>query len=326
MKRSLAACGFALLLTTTVFAEPVEKTERLPGADGALVRAVLDRGALSLSEAVTLTLTVEARSPLEMEPIKSPTTAKVWLVTPLGEPEVVTLPNQRMRWRQAFRLEPLQADKAVALSLEPISFRTDGQPATVTLKPFAVEVTTVVLGPSLGALKENTPPEELPEPERFDWQLYSLLGSGLALLALGSWLVRRRLHRPLPPAPEPTPDQWALRELVRLEAGPLGMPEEVHRYHALLADVLRTYIDRRFGLHATEQTTQEFLTTLRRTALLPEDFQDQLRSVLERCDLAKFARIDYSASDCRATAQQARDFVAQSAALAGKPAEPVLSR
>jgi hypothetical protein len=318
MFRACAACGLALLFIAPVFAEPVERSERLPGADGAVVSAKLDRAALSLSEALTLTLTIEARSPLEMEPIKLLTTSKVWLIAPLGEAEVASLPKQRMRWQQSFRLEPLQADKAVALPLEPIRFRSDGQQANVTLKPFAVEVTTVVLGPSLGALKENTPPEELPDPGHFDWQLYALGGGGCVLLVILGWLVRRRLRRPAPPVPELPADQWALRELVRLDA--------VQRFHALLADVLRTYLDRRFGLHSSEQTTREFLSTLKQSSTLPEDQQDQLRSVLERCDLAKFARIDYSPSDCRATAQQARDFVARSAAAMEKPAETVLSR
>lgn len=321
MSRVWTACGFALLFVAPAFAEPLERTERLPGADGAVVRAELDRAALSLSESLTLTLTVEARSPLEMEPIKPLTASKVWLVTPLTEAEVVTLPNRRMRWKQSFRIEPLQADKAVPLPLEPIRFRSDGQPANVTLKAFTVEVTTVVLGPSLGALKENTPPEELPDPDRFDWQLYALGGAGCACLAIGGWLVRRRLRRPAPPVPEPPADQWAMRELVRLDAAPMSGPDDVQRYHILLADVLRVYIDRRFGLHASEQTTREFLSTLKQSAALPEEQQDQLRSVLERCDLAKFARIDYSPSDCRATAQQARDFVVQSAASAGKTAE-----
>lgn len=324
MTRSSAACGFALLVVASALAEPVEHTEHLPGADGAVVSAKLDRAALSLSEALTLTLTIEARSPLEMEPIKLPTTSKVWLVAPLGEAEVSTLPKQRMRWQQSFRLEPLQADKAVALPLEPLRFRSDGQQANVTLKPFAVEVTTVVLGPSLGALKENTPPEELPDPDHLDWQLYALVGGGCVLLVIGGWLVRRRMRRPAPPLPEPPADQWALRELGRLEAVPTSGPDDVQRYHAFLADVLRSYLDRRFGLHSSEQTTREFLSTLKQSSTLAEDQQDQLRSVLERCDLAKFARIDYSPSDCRATAQQARDFVARSAAASEKPAEAAL--
>ncbi|MBL8794177.1 MAG: DUF4381 family protein [Planctomycetia bacterium] len=310
----LFACGFALLA-----AAPVERSERLPGPAGAVVRAELDRDALSLSEALTLTLTVEGRAPLEMEPVKLLTSSRVWLVTPLAEPEFSSIPDQRMRWRQSYRLEPLQADKAVALPLEPIRFRSDGQQASVTLKPFTVAVSTVVLGPSLGALKDNTPPEELPAAVEVPWLLYGAAGAVVALVLVGGLLLRRRWRRSLPPPPELPADQWALRELSRLDGAPLTSPDDVHRYHAALAEVVRTYLERRFGLQASKQTTREFLAALRQAAVLPDEQQDQLRSVLERCDLAKFARLDYSPSDCRASAQQTRDFVSQSAT---RPAEP----
>ena len=134
-------------------------------------------------------------------------------------------------------------------------------------------------------------------------------------LALGAWRWKRR---PPPAVPEPLPHEWALRELERIDALDLPGGQEVERYHTLISDVLRRYLELRFGLHAPEQTTPEFLAGLQKSAVLAVAQHEQLRHFLERCDLAKFARAEFSVSDCRAVATLARELIG---VTAKKPAD-----
>jgi hypothetical protein len=82
---------------------------------------------------------------------------------------------------------------------------------------------------------------------------------------------------------------------------------------------MRRYLELRFRLPASHQTTPEFLTTLSGANLLDPAQQRILRDFLERCDLAKFARAGYSPLECQAAARMARDLVEQTAGN-GEPA------
>jgi hypothetical protein len=275
------------------------------------VRAKLDPDAIELSGSLELTFTVEGKAPLEIDPIKTVTASKAWLITSLGAPKTSTLPQGRMSWQQAFRLSPLQ-DKDVPLPLEPLHCRSaGGDTVHVMWKPFTVKVSTVVASPSLDALKPIVPPEQIPEPPAWPWWPFVLAGVLAVGVVIGVVVRRRARGRPAPLVVELPPREWALQELDRLETQLPADATQVERYHTLLADVVRQYLQRRFGVHASEQTSAEFLNALAQTNQLPAPQQEQLRAFFERCDLAKYARADYSAEECRVAVQLARDFVNQ---------------
>src|SRR5262249_6675334 len=117
-----------------------------------------------------------------------------------------------------------------------------------------------------------------------------------------------------------TPDAWAMQELDRLQALAPSDPAQVEHYHTLLSDVVRRYLERRFGIHASEQTSAEFLAALAESGQLPEAQHVDLRAFIERCDLAKYARADYSAEECRTAVQLAREFVKHTAKASSQTA------
>jgi hypothetical protein len=98
-----------------------------------------------------------------------------------------------------------------------------------------------------------------------------------------------------------------LRELDRIERT-AGEPDV---FHTQASNVIRRYLQERFGLRAPQQTTAEFLA--HSGPRLTAAQQTQLRDFFERCDLAKFARASASPEDCRRTAGLARTFVQQTA-------------
>lgn len=309
------ALVFVVLLELANPAARAEGYQEEANRRGAMVRLRLDKTAVPYSGRLLLTIAVEGEAPLEVEPIRPLTSSQFWDEQALSEPEISSLPGQRARWQQRFRLEPLRPDP-LELSINPVRFRQGKDPSWIEQpwKPITVHVTTDVASPSLGEARDITPIRLLPEPagQQRPWLV---VGASLAallffLLGLGAW---RRALRPLPEPPL-LPHEWAARELERLDALKLPQAREVERYHTLLSDVLRHYLERRFGLHAPEWTTPEFLDTLRRSSRLPEEQQELLREFLGRCDLAKFARADYSVGECQAAGRAAREFIARTAA------------
>src|SRR5262249_43577900 len=111
--------------------------------------------------------------------------------------------------------------------------------------------------------------------------------------------------------PPLSPQEWAVRELDRLEALQLPEQGEIERYHTLLSDVLRRFLELRFQLHAPRQTTAEFLQAAETAQQLTPARPGLLREVLQRRDLAKCARAAASADECRATLTLARSFIAE---------------
>lgn len=173
----------------------------------------------------------------------------------------------------------------------------------------------------LGKLRDITGVERVPEPPpEAPWPIWPwLVPAALGVSALLAWLWQRRRRRATPPPPA---DQWALAEIQRIAGLGLAGNGEVERYHTLLSDVVRRYLELRFQLPASRQTTPEFLQTMAASGLLAPAQQALLSGFLERCDLAKFARAGFSVDECRQAAAMACAFVEQTAPGRPMTAEP----
>jgi hypothetical protein len=300
--------GCWLFAAGAACAAPLEQVEK---KGDAVIRAQVDRDIVNLSQSVVLTVTVEAKAPLEIEPIKKVTASIAWDVT-VSAPQTAALPQGRMRWQQSFRLAPLGKDD-LPLPLEPLRFRAGGEDIEIIWKPFTLKVLTVVASPSMAGIKDITPPVQVPQPDEWSWWLLAAAAAILIFFWVVVLVVRKR-RKTAPPLPEPAADAWALAELQRLEKLALPASGQVERYHTLLADVIRAYLDRRLGVRTAERTTGEFLTALAESGKLPAEQLDQLRRFFERCDLAKYARAAYPPEECQVAARMAQEFVQQSTA------------
>jgi hypothetical protein len=272
------------------------------GAEGLEVR---------LSGEVQLTLEVVGPAPLEVEPPAKITASAAWSAAP-ASPVTTRLPDGRVRWRQTVELEPLQKGK-LPLPLEPLRYRAGGGGwQEVAWKPFAVVVTTEIPKADIGEARDITTIEELPPESPWSiWLAAALAAAAVLSLLVTIWVMRRRLPQALPLAP----DKAALRELERLAGLSLATARDVERYHTLLSDVVRRYLERRCELPASRQTTAEFLKALQRSPHLPADQQSLLRDFLEGCDLGKFAPVTPGPEQCRLAADLARRLIEQAAAV-----------
>lgn len=167
-----------------------------------------------------------------------------------------------------------------------------GERQTVSTDGFAVEVVTVGQDET-GDIREIRGPLMIPVSVlRVTGWIVALLVAGV----VGAWLYRRWARArsgvavvEAGPPPRP-PHEVALEALDSLQASDLLMRGAVKEYHIEASDILRRYLEARFGVTALEMTTWEIVEALRDGDTVPE-FREDLRRFLDRCDLVKFAKV-----------------------------------
>ncbi|MBM9519408.1 hypothetical protein JWG39_06185 [Desulforhopalus vacuolatus] len=126
-------------------------------------------------------------------------------------------------------------------------------------------------------------PVTLPEPLFSSLEILGIILCAAAALAALFFLYRRlHRHKAVPLQEEYLRRFEALRPLRK---------ESTVRWVEEANNLLRSYIERRFSLRSTRQTTNEFLHSPELKNLSPlQEVQTELRRCLEQADLAKFAR------------------------------------
>jgi hypothetical protein len=291
---------FMLFASLSLATEPADDGYTYPpvvrgGVTARLSVRVADPAVGPEPDPVRLTLTVEGGPALEVTArLDDPTDA--WRAERASS---WALAEDRVTWCDSFALR--QA-KPGPMPLPAVKVRFRNGPAAPWEEAAWVDI---LKEPRLGPGPEPGEPY-LTGRLRRDWLLPLILGAVLVLLGTVWLRWRRRLEAP--PLP---PGQWALRELERLERSGLPPASAAEIFFARLSDVVRRYLAERFQLPAPRRTTDELLTA-HAGHLVPTQ-RELLREVLQRCDLAKFARADASAEQCRETTALAREFVQQTA-------------
>jgi hypothetical protein len=170
-----------------------------------------------------------------------------------------------------------------------------------------------------------TGPEPAPPAPVPVWRDERAWAVALAVVAVTAAVLAGRRHRP-PPAPEPPPGEWAAAELDRLaQSGPDADG---------LAAVLRGFLARQFHVPAAA-TTAEVIHFLGATGVSPVSSPEHGRdargtpgpnvagpnaadwqSLLERCDVARFANVAFTPAEWATAVDQARRVIAESLPVA----------
>lgn len=83
----------------------------------------------------------------------------------------------------------------------------------------------------------------------------------------------------------------ALRELDKLKADKLWQNNKVKDYYTRLTDILRSYLEGRFDVHAMEHTSEEILEELKQSGFNDNRLFEKLKDTLLLSDLVKFAKL-----------------------------------
>jgi hypothetical protein len=163
------------------------------------------------------------------------------------------------------------------------------------------------LKPDQLQLRDIHPPLLLPEEPN-----YVLFVAGILVLlfvaALLFWFFRfRKKTISLPLAHE-----TALADLARARS--IMSAEQALQYAGEVSDILRRYIEKRFDIQTTRQTTKEFFVSLtenpgRTRTLFSEKHCASLEECLRQCDMAKFARCIPDRRSMEKMEAAVRDFI-----------------
>lgn len=139
------------------------------------------------------------------------------------------------------------------------------------------------------------------------WILLALVIIGGAGFVYFKWLRKGKL--PLMPVKKPVPPyQLAMQQLQTLHDEHLCEKGEEKEFYTRLTDILRTYLDARFGINAMEMTSTQIRRSLRENAdtKMSEKYMSR---ILEIADFVKFAKIRPLPEDNASAYKSALQFV-----------------
>lgn len=276
-----------------------------------------DRQTIGITDRLRVTLSVEAPAAVEvtLPQVESPLGSFVVLRQEAIAPSSVA-PGIQL-WRQVYELE---AERSGTLSIPSlpveVTQRPDGDAPSLTLQtdPLSIAVTTL-LGEDADVRAPNdiAPPIALQRRGMPPWVWLGLVGVvGLCGL-LGLWWLRRRKARATVEPEQQLAHVLALQALQDLVQSGVMQASQAERFYVRLSDILRHYVEWRFGLQAAEQTTEEFLAAVHQTGGLIGSHQNLLGTFLEHCDLVKFARHQPTLADMQGAYDSATEFVQRTA-------------
>ncbi len=138
----------------------------------------------------------------------------------------------------------------------------------------------------------------------------------LLLAAGGGFLLWRSLRRRARLRVRISAYDVAIQRLSTLQSRGWPKQEEADPWYVELSDIVRRYIEDRYGVRAPELTTEEFLREARQQLRLQSGHRELLETFLSTCDRVKFAGYRPGESESRQALQAARQFVDDTRLLA----------
>ena len=187
--------------------------------------------------------------------------------------------------------------------IPPIAFS-----ATSKTQGLLLNVQTIILeeGAELKDIKQ-------PMEARIGWSDIWPWLLGIVLLILIAYILKKyvftkkealKIEKPKVIIPA---DVIALKELITLEKAKIWQEGKIKEYHSSLSEIVRRYTEERFQFIALELTTDEIINELK-SKLKKEQIQN-LETLLQRADLAKFAKSKPIESENTESMLLAKNFV-----------------
>jgi hypothetical protein len=187
---------------------------------------------------------------------------------------------------------------------------------------FLLTVKTVEIDTTAGI----KPPAEIYEVD-LGWQDYlqaywyypagalALAGLIVAVILLVRAQRKRRAEKPIIVKAEPLrpADEIAKEQLEEIQREKIYKKGKVKQYHTEITDVLRDYLERVYDIPAHELTSNEIMNRLRYVGLTDQESR-QLRVVMNRADMVKFAKDQPDEQENEDAVKQSLAFVESTAA------------
>ena len=270
-----------------------------------------------LSDLVKMEVEVTAQSGVEIKPPAFGEAVGDFLVRDYSErsPQGSSAAGEPTTRLFRYQLEPVHTGihliRSVAIEFvdNRDSSEAKDKPAMIESDPIEIRVTSEIgdLVPDLARLEPMLPPQPIHQSSQWWWSLPPLIV--LAAVLLLFWRRRQHRHHTAQPVP-PSPEEIAHAELARLLSENLPSRSLFKEFYLRLTSIVRIYIEGTTGLHAPEQTTEEFLREMRIREAFPAERSVRLKEFLEAADMVKYAGQQPGSDQIELSIVRAREFVA----------------
>lgn len=188
--------------------------------------------------------------------------------------------------------------------------------------PVVIEVKSVLPPGDPGTTPAEAKGVVEPPEEPVPWWFWVAPAAVLVLLmAAIAMLIRRRGRGSARDAPPLPAEVAALRELDELEAENLPGRGLYKPFYQSVSNIMRRYVESRFGLHAPDRTTEEFLEESRASRRFSGEDLTLFERFLQHCDMVKFAEFQPTKKQADETMRTVRAFVLRTTPSTSSQAE-----
>ncbi|MFO8066402.1 MAG: hypothetical protein R6U11_02355 [Bacteroidales bacterium] len=181
------------------------------------------------------------------------------------------------------------------------------------------ESEAVLLTVSEVEIDEKLPPKDIKPILSVPITLRELLPwiIGALIIIIAAWLLykyrrifkKKKASSSFDIKPDIPAHIFALEELEKLNKKKLWQNGEIKLFHIELSNIIRYYIELRYGIMAMEMTTEEILASIRHIIDKKSEQYKNLKEILTMADLVKFARHIPLADENQRNLDKSFDFV-----------------
>lgn len=256
------------------------------------VNSELDSASIQIGEQARLRLTVAQPTNLEVSiPILSDTITRGIEIVEVLKADTISLGNDRIEVNYDYLITSFDSG---FYFIPTYAYAAAGD--TLYTQPLGLSVTTVSVNPTTDDIKDIKPIMSAPFywSELFTWVGYGMLALlllGVIVLLLMKFVFKKKVPF-ISETPEPVipPHIVALTRLEEIKAEKVWQSGNSKAFYTELTDVLRVYLDGRFGINAMEMTSDEILALVKKEPGLNE-VRAALKDLLTLADLVKFAKM-----------------------------------
>ena len=278
------------------------------------VRAQASRKKLSLADTLRVRFSATAPEAYRIDfPRAGAKLAAFAIKNVRSEPPRLS-PDGKVTVARTYTVEPFLSGEYAVPPIE-VKFvekgAKDAKPKTHTLRTKELKVEVTSLGAEKAkSLRLRGARGTVDPPRSRAWVWWTLAGVAVAAAAAltARALRRRRKARTARAVPA---HEIAYAELRALIESGLIEKGEIKIFYDELSDILRRYVENRFGYHAPERTTEEFLREIHDEGELGAKEGGALKAFLTHCDLVKFAEHEPGEQEIQDAFDAATAFIAR---------------
>lgn len=256
------------------------------------VSSQLDSASIQIGEQARLRLSVAQPTNLQVSiPILSDTITKGIEIVEMVKADTISLSDSRIQVNYDYLITSFDSGFYFIPSY---TYAAAGD--TLQTAPLGLSVTTVTVNPETDDVKAIKPIMDAPFywSELFTWVGYLLLAFlvvSLIIFVLLKYVFKKKVpfitETPQPVIP---PHIVALEKLEEIKVQKIWQCGDIKVFYTQVTDVLRVYLEGRFGINAMELTSDEIMALVKKEPGLNE-VRAALKDLLTLADLVKFAKM-----------------------------------